>query len=342
MRLDLTPINLVLALLLSVAAARAGDEIVCQETEEAITLLHGERPILRYNKALQTGPEGTDPVYHRSGYIHPVYTPSGKVISGDFCADHPHQHGVFFAWTNTTFEGRSIDFWNQRKQQGRVSHQEVLATKSDATSGMFQVRLLHEDITNPEKPIPVLHEVWTVRAFAAGDTFVFEIDSRQECASEYPLRINEYHYGAMAFRGTCQWMDEERVTPIVKAWSKALKSDPNTPAPQIENLPRDYLTSEGKRWHNGNHTRPNWVSMWGRLENTPHTVSILAHPSNYRFPQPVRLHPSKPYFCFAPQIEGSFLIEPGKTYQSRFRFVIAEGTPDEELLNTQWSAFAEP
>ncbi len=48
-------------------------------------------------------------------------------------------------------------------------------------------------------------------------------------------------------------------------------------------------------------------------------------PENFRAPQWVRLHPSKPYFVFAPMVEESFQIRPGQPYESRFRFVLFDG-----------------
>jgi len=315
--------------------------VECVQTKEALVLQHLGKPILRYNITVQKGPEGTDPVYQRSGYIHPVYNPAGQEITGDFAPDHAHQHGLFFAWTNTTFEGRDIDFWNQRKQQGNISHSKVLSSASGPVFGQFQVEILHEDTTEPASPKPVLREVWTVRAYATqGDHFLYDIISEQRCSSDSPLTVNEYHYGAMAIRGNADWVDEDRVGPLIKEWTKASKKNPDLPPPLIEDLPRDYLTNEGKTWHDGNHSRPKWVDMYGDIDGEPSGVAVLAHPSNFRFPQPVRLHPSKPYFCFAPQVLGEFQIEPGEVYTSQYRYFIHPGEPDAEAIEAQWQAYA--
>ena len=39
----------------------------------------------------------------------------------------------------------------------------------------------------------------------------------------------------------------------------------------------------------------------------------------------VRLHPSKPYFVFAPMVEEPFVIAPGKPFESRYRYVVYDG-----------------
>src|SRR5688572_32922409 len=62
----------------------------------------GERPVLSYRHHLVHGPAGTAELYTRSGYIHPLHAPCGAVVTDDFSPDHPHQRGVFFAWTKTT------------------------------------------------------------------------------------------------------------------------------------------------------------------------------------------------------------------------------------------------
>ena len=69
---------------------------------------------------------------------------------------------------------------------------------------------------------------------------------------------------------------------------------------------------------------------------------MMGHPDNFRFPQSVRLHPKKPYFCFAPMVEGQFAIEPGKEYVSRYRYSIHTGHPDARAANRLWHDYAQP
>ena len=37
--------------------------------------------ILRYNKSVQKGPAGGDPIFQRSGYVHPVYNSAGQEVT---------------------------------------------------------------------------------------------------------------------------------------------------------------------------------------------------------------------------------------------------------------------
>ncbi len=82
----------------------------------------GGELLLRYHKQESEVPDGIPKFYRRSGYIHPLMTPDGRELTGDYAADHAHQHGIFFAWTSGKYAGEKIDFWNQKKEEGRVAH----------------------------------------------------------------------------------------------------------------------------------------------------------------------------------------------------------------------------
>jgi hypothetical protein len=100
--------------------------------------------------------------------------------------------------------------------------------------------------------------------------------------------------------------------------------------------------------------RPNgttWLPMDGHaievlswVEGEPFSWNDLEldAPANFRFPQPVRLHPWIPYFCYAPSVPDSFTIEPGKPYVSRYRFCVHDGKPDAQLLERLWRDYADP
>ena len=298
-------------------------EVSETEAETTVHLSGASQPILRYVKKLTADAADNEPFYSRTGYIHPLFSPAGKIITGDYAGDHPHQHALFFAWTNCTFEGRKINFWDQKSGTARVRF--VSAEKIWKADGFseFVVTHRHEDLSAPGgKAKPVLDETWMVRTWRpVGDYSVIDIVSTQTCASESPLTINKYHYGGMAIRGTADWFINEKDAK----------------------QPGGFLTSEGKTRADGNHSRPNWVDMHGPYPDGSHAgVAIFCHPDNFRFPQWVRLHPSKPYFVFTPQVEEGFQIKPGEPYVSRFRYIVHDGEPDPELLDRLWNDYANP
>ena len=58
---------------------------------DKIEVFLGNRQVLRYNIAVVEPPEGIASHYRRSGYIHPLYSPTGEVLTGDLAPDHAHQ-----------------------------------------------------------------------------------------------------------------------------------------------------------------------------------------------------------------------------------------------------------
>jgi hypothetical protein len=275
----------------------------------------GPKPVLTYNYAVVPSPILKEPYYAKSGYIHPIHSPSGQVVTDDFNPDHAHQHGVMFAWRKTTCEGRTTDGWDQKAGLGRVEHAKVEGLGGGPVFGWFTVRLRQVDLAAPGGPKPILDEIWRVRIDNFSDPFLFDLESTETCAGSSPVTIDEMHYGGLMIRGRA-------------SWSKSREFD--------------YLTSEGKGKKDGNHTRPNWVDISGPIDGGAAGATILDHPGNFRFPQPVRLHPTMPYFCFTPAFLGSFVIEPGKSYVSQYRFVVHDGKIDPNAARRLWQDYAQP
>jgi hypothetical protein len=310
------------------AEQRDPTSVTCEDDGKGLQLKIDSRPALRYNHAVIESPDGLAALYRRSGQIHPLTTPSGRVVSDDFPPDHAHQHGLFFAWVNTTFAGHHVDFWNQQEKTGTVKHVKSLTTASGAVFAQFSARLSHDDLSKQDSPSPALDEMITVRAYNVKDHYLIDYESRQTCAGTESLEINEYHYGGLGLRGNREWFD-----PTAKG------NDLPDPARSGQS---NFLTSEGKTRSNGNHTQPRWVDLFGLVGGQKAGVAVLDHPSNYRFPQPVRLHPNKPYLSFSPVVLGKFSIEPGKPYVSRYRFVLHDGAPNIKWLDRLWTDYAEP
>ena len=96
------------------------DELELIENEKEIRITLRGRPVIAYVKQPRPLPTGIEEHFRRSGYIHPVYTPTGQPITGDYPRDHAHQHALFFAWTKSTFDGKKSDFWVQTKKSGKI------------------------------------------------------------------------------------------------------------------------------------------------------------------------------------------------------------------------------
>ena len=300
-------------------------EVICTQSADHLVIKRNGRHVLTYNKT-DSVPDGVDPKYARSGFIHPISTPTGRILTDGYpLPHHTHQHGIFFAWTKASFEGKEVNFWEHTPNGATVRHDKVLELTNKEAFAEFRVRLVH---VRGEKEI--LHEIWTVRVHAKNGFIDFT--SEQSCATKSPLILHKYHYGAMAIRGSRQWFDLD----FEKAQSAATKNGTKLKVAE----PCEMLTSEGHTRANGNHTRPQWVSMTGLIDNEPVALTLVPHPSNFRHPQHVRLHPNMPYFCFIPTVEKGFRIEPNKPWISRYRIVAQDGKPDPARLNKIQSTFA--
>jgi hypothetical protein len=313
--------------LAAAAADRAGQpaaDVVAEKKDGVITVRAGERVVLRYRGEPGGMPAGFEPEFLRGGYISEVYTPSGVLVSDDYPPDHKHHHGIWSPWTKTKFEGRDVDFWNMGQKKGTVEPVSFGETWSKDGAAGFRARHRMVDLTAPGGRKAAVDEQWdvTVRAPATGaggrPAHVFDLVITQTCAGDSPLELPKYHYGGLGFRGHRQWYGEDNCR---------------------------FLTSEGKTRENGNETRAKWCHVGGDVdgrEGKPSAagIAILCHPDNFRFPQPVRLHPKEPFFCYAPSQLGDWKIEPGKPYVARYRFVVQDGPPDAKEIERMWEEYA--
>lgn len=61
------------------------------------------KPIFVYHIEDAMPPADSPAYYKRNGFIHPLYSPKGQVLTDDFPAGHAHQHAIFTAWAGATF-----------------------------------------------------------------------------------------------------------------------------------------------------------------------------------------------------------------------------------------------
>jgi len=132
---------------------------------DLLTISSNGRPILTFHAGPGELP-GSDikPIFRRGGYIHPVFTPSGRSITDDYPADHYHHHGIWFAWTKTDFEGRHPDFWNVGDGTGKIEFVSLDQTWSGPVQAGFVSRNRYIDVSAPT-PVTVLNEEWKVTVY---------------------------------------------------------------------------------------------------------------------------------------------------------------------------------
>lgn len=305
------------------AGAPAAPVVAVKQDESRVWLAVRDRRVLAYQTTPSTPPPGVAPHYAHGAYLHPVHTPGGRLVTGDYPPDHKHQRGIFFAWTHTEFEGRTPDFWNMGKGNdakvtAATEFVKLERSWNGAVQGGFVSRHRFVDRLGPT-PKTMLDERWQVTLFAApassGKAWLFDFVSTQECASASPVRLPKYYYGGLGVRGQAAWDPVEAVT---------------------------FLTANGDDRKKGDNSKANWVHMGGQVDGAPAGIAVLIHPDNFRAPQPLRLNPKNPQLCVAPSQDGDWEITPGKPYVSRYRFVIADGPADKAELDRLWNDYAKP
>jgi len=256
--------------------------------------------------------------YRRGGYLHPVWSPGGNVVTDDFPANHVHHHGVWFPWTKTKFKGREPDFWNMRAESGRVEFVQIDRYFSGSVFGGFSAQHRFVDLLI-DGGETALNETWSVKVYSLfknSAVGIFDLESVQTCATESPLILPEYRYGGLGFRGREEWDGRE-----------------NT----------HFLTSNGETDRvKGHATRADWCYIGGDTEGKRTGIVVMCHPDNFRAPQPMRLHPTEPFFCYAPQQLGEMSIEPGKPYVSKYRFLVIDGEPSVKQISRYWADYSHP
>lgn len=297
----------------------ADERVSVIDDEGSVSITESGQPVLTYHYEKTPLPRpDIPPIFQRGGYIHPVYTPNGLMLTDDYPPNHLHHHGIWAAWTRTVFEGRTPDFWNMGDSTGFVEPVGLEETWSGPVRGGLRASNQYVDLTGGE-PKVALDEVWEVNVYpmvsADRPVRVFDIEIVQYCHFASPLVLPEYHYGGVGFRGHRDWNGADNAV---------------------------FLTSEGLDRSNGHATRARWCHIGGLVDGQMVGIAVLDHPQNFRSPQPMRIHPDEPFFNYAPSQMGDWAIDPGQPYNVRYRFLTYDGEPDPDLIDRFWYDYAFP
>ncbi|GAA5220884.1 hypothetical protein GCM10025777_15140 [Membranihabitans marinus] len=262
-------------------------------------------------------PEGVSQVFSRSGFVHPLKTLQGNVVTRIQPSDHYHHYGLWGPWVQTEYRGEEIDFWNLSRELGTVRHSEIV---SISTGPLFQELkvLLHHIIHPGRGEEVVMQELRTYRIWlSAGEksTWFLDAESQYNMQGSDPLTIKEYRYQGFSFRGPQHWNDED-VTVI---------------------------TSQGKNKSDGNATRARWIQVAGPGDVSGQaSIVTMTYPSNFNYPELLRIWPTgtnnskgNVFVNFNPTQDRDWIFYPGQTYTLRYRIVLSDQTWTTDQLN-QW------
>ena len=279
------------------------------------------RKVLRYNYAPVPPPEGKDPLYTRSAFIHPLWSPKGAVLTNIHPADHIHHLGIWMPWTHTKFEGKAVDFWNLAQGQGTVRFVKFLSTTSGPVFGGFKAEHEHVALQTAQGEKVVLRETWDVRVYNTGrankNSWLIDFVSRQTCVADSPLHQEKYRYGGFGFRAAAEWTGDRSA----------------------------YLTSEGKTGEDGHATRARWCDTSGQIDKDWQGITFYSHPENFQHPEPMRIWPpnmKQVFFNWAPSQATDWEMKPGVEHVFRYRLYVHEGKVNVDRVEQVWDNYAKP
>lgn len=297
-----------------------------QKRHKQLRISSTERPVLDYQFGTIYPPEGIDPLFRRSGFIHPLWSPDGQELTRIQAPDHYHHYGIWGPWTKTHIDGREVDFWNLLTGQGTVRFSGFISEVEGQVYGGFKALQEHIDFGAKGADQVAINEVLDVRVWNPGSSDVWLIDytTTLNTPLDSGIKLDAYRYGGgIGFRATEDWHKEN---------STVLTS---------ENM--DRLSADG--------TKARWCRVEGESSSETGRSGILfmGHPSNRDFPEPMRVWPidanggrGDMYFEFCPIRHNNWPLEKGVDYTLKYRLLVFDGSVSYEKAEKYWKGFANP
>ncbi|MGE9314642.1 PmoA family protein [Niabella sp. CJ426] len=309
--------------LVRVAAPNNFPVMQAGKNKGALTIGDNGKELLQYHFETVYPPKGIDTAYKRSGFIHPLNTPSGHALTRINAPDHYHHWGLWNPWTHVLFENDTVDFWNLKDRKGTVRFSGFNTVEAGTVYSGFSA--LHEHVVfqknGTEKT--AINEIQTVKIYKAqpGDAYyIMDISSQLSCAGSSPVLLLEYRYGGLGIRATEQWDNKNSTT----------------------------LTSEGKDRKGADGSTARWCLTQGRLGNEYGGLEMMSHPVNYNHPEPLRVWPENMngrgdvFLNFSPTKNKNWLLEPGRSYLLKYRFLVFDNKLTGVQAEEAWQSFARP
>ncbi len=300
------------------------DGIGVEKDQQGLKLVFKGKPILNYQFNEIYPPAGIDPLYKRSGFIHPLWSPGGEVLTRIQAPDHYHHYGLWGPWTKTHIKGREVDFWNLAKGEGTVRFSSFLAQIEGPVFSGFSALQDHIDFGAKGPDQTAIHELLDVCVWNLDPEkkiWLIDYTSVMNCPLDSGIMLDAYRYGGgIGFRATEKWNKDNS----------------------------SVLTSEGKKRAEADGTNARWCRVEGESVAGRSGILFLSHPSNRAYPEPMRVWPENSnergdlYFEFCPIRHQDWKLEKGKNYSQKYRLLVFDGELTETEAEQYWAAFAKP
>jgi hypothetical protein len=310
-----------------IAPQSVKNAITTELTVDNIILKKGSSEILNYRKSVMYPPKGVDTAYKRSGFIHPLYSPSGNIMTRISPRDHYHHFGIWNPWTKVKIGNHETDFWNLGSKQGTVRFSGINSVINGPVYGGFSVKQDHIDFRGAKPEELAINEVWDVRAWnteplSGTKAYIVDLTTFLSVAGNEPIVFVAYRYaGGIGFRATGEWNNKNSTV----------------------------LTSEGLTRKDADGSRARWADINGAFTDKGNSgITFFSHPSNRDYPEPMRVWPENQngvgdvYFEFCPTRHNDWELYPGNTYRLKYRMLVYDGKIDQATADRLWNDFAYP
>jgi hypothetical protein len=303
-------------------ATAFAQKVQLKETPTGIDFNIDNQRVLTYQTATVDVPAGVKSAFKKSGFIHPLTSPSGQVLTRIQPPDHYHHFGIWGPWTRATIGGREVDFWNLGDEKGRVDFSHVLSKKQVGGAAELNVRQNHLDLTAPASEKLAISEDLRIKVKPA-DKGRFLVDYTTTISTTLPsgILLDDYRYGGgIGFRATELW-------------------DPTNST---------VLTSEGNDRKAADGSNAKWILVKGETADSSGQSGILflSHNNNKSHPEPLRVWPEDSnggkenvFIEFCPIRHESWEIQPNKKYTLKYRMIVFDGDLTAQEADAYWKAF---
>lgn len=297
-------------------------QVAIKDTSTGIDFYIDNQRVLTYQTAKVPVPDGVKEAFSKSGFIHPITSPSGQVLSRIQPKDHYHHYGIWGPWTRATIIGREVDFWNLGDEKGRVDFSHVLSQKVAGGAAELNVRQNHLDLKATDSEKLAIEEDLRIKLKPA-DKGRYMVDYTTTIFTKIPggILLDDYRYGGgIGFRATELWGDANSTI----------------------------LTSAGHDRKTADGSNAKWILVKGNTDAPEGQSGILflSHNTNKSHPEPLRVWPVGQYngegnvfVEFCPIRHESWEIQPRNRYTLKYRMIVFDGDLTAEEAEAYWRAF---
>jgi hypothetical protein len=281
--------------------------------------------------------------------LFPINTRSGITVTRGFPlapregerVDHPHHIGLWLNYESVN----GLDFWNnstaipygKRNHYGTIIHDGVVKTEPGNKRAVLEVTARWVD----HRGNILLRETTAYKFSVSGSDFIIDRKTTLN-TMEVDVEMKDVKDGLLGVRVSRE-LEHPATEPEIFVDNKGNA----TAVPVINNdgVSGEYLSSEGIKGNDVWATRARWVSLRGKMDDEPISITIIDHPANPGYP--TYWH-ARGYGLFAANPLGqdifskgkeklNFKINKGEAASFQYRIVVHEGT---ELSSEEIEALA--